>query len=135
MRRRGMGTRLISQVHPVICEHAQTTLTIMAYEADGHAFLQPIGAQQKTSNIECRPRCDRLDEARLTAWENTAMASHQGLALEAYRGRVPFEAVEPPMTALTNSSLRSGQRLTLTMRSYQTTQTNKCLTKQHELVP
>ena len=28
------------------------------------------------------------------------MASHQGLALEAYRGRVPLEVVEPLMPAL-----------------------------------
>jgi RimJ/RimL family protein N-acetyltransferase len=100
MRRRGVGTRLISQVHAVMCECAQTTLTMMTYEADGHAFLRRIGAQQKISNIENRLRYDRLDEARLATWEEAAMASHQGLALEAYRGRVPLEVVEPLMPAL-----------------------------------
>jgi len=39
MRRRGVGTRLISQMDAAMCEHAQTTLTMMTYEADGHAFL------------------------------------------------------------------------------------------------
>jgi hypothetical protein len=100
MRRRGVGTRLIGQVHAVMCEHAQTTLTMMTYEADGHAFLRRIGAQEKISNIENRLRCDRLDEAQLAAWEKAAMASHQGPALEAYRGRVPLEVVEPLMPAL-----------------------------------
>jgi hypothetical protein len=83
-----------------MCEHAQTTLTMMTYEADGHAFLRRIGAQQKISNIENRLRYDRLDEARLATWEKAAMASHQGLALAAYRGRVPLEVVEPLMPAL-----------------------------------
>jgi RimJ/RimL family protein N-acetyltransferase len=100
MRRRGVGTRLISQVHAVMCEHAQTTLTMMTYEAEGHAFLRRIGAQQKISDIESHLRCDRLDEAQLAAWEKAVMASHQGLALEAYRGRVPFEVVEPLIPAL-----------------------------------
>jgi len=76
-------------VHAVMCEHAQTTLTMMTYEADGHAFLQRMGAQQKISNIESRLRCDGLDEPQLAACEQVAMASHQGLALQAYRGRVP----------------------------------------------
>jgi hypothetical protein len=75
-------------------KHAQTTLTMMTYEADGHAFLQRIGAQQKISNIESCLRCDQLDEAQLAAWEQAAMTSHQGLALEAYCGRVPFDVAE-----------------------------------------
>jgi RimJ/RimL family protein N-acetyltransferase/GNAT superfamily N-acetyltransferase len=100
VRRRGVGTRLVNQVHAVMCERAQTTLTMMTHEADGHAFLQRMGAQQKISNIESRLQCDRLDEAQLVAWEKAALASHQGLALDAYHGRVPFEVVEPLLPAL-----------------------------------
>jgi GNAT superfamily N-acetyltransferase len=99
-RRRGLGTRLIGKVHAVMCERAQTTLTMMTHEADGHGFLQRIGAQQKIVRIENRLRCDRLDEAELVAWEQAALASHPGLVLETWRNRVPFEVVEPLLPEL-----------------------------------
>jgi len=99
-RRRGVGTRLIGKVHSVMCDRGQTTLTAATHEVDGHAFLQRIGAQQKITHIESRLRCDSLDEMQLATWERTAREAHPSLALETYRGRVPFDVVEPLLPAL-----------------------------------
>ena len=47
-RGRGIGTRLLAQIHKLMLAHGKTLLTLSTEEPDGHGFLRHIGASEKT---------------------------------------------------------------------------------------
>src|SRR5262249_27000240 len=46
-RRRGLGKRLLTQVHELMCAHDKTLLTLSTHEAGGHGFLRHIAPAAK----------------------------------------------------------------------------------------
>ncbi len=94
-RRHGIARRLFAEVNQVMLAHGKTTLTMGTHEDDGHGFLRHIGAVEKLRWIENHVHVDDLDRLMLTRWEQAALAAGRNLTLEAYRGRVPFEVLEP----------------------------------------
>ena len=51
-RRRGVATRMIAQLHRVMCEEAREIVTVATHEPDGHAMLQHMGAHDRLRMIE-----------------------------------------------------------------------------------
>ena len=104
-RRRRIGTRLIAQLHRVMREEARTLVSVSTHEADGHAVLHHMGADEKLRMIESRLRMDKPDWSRLESQRRDIMAATPDLTLEAYGGRVPLDVLEPLLPAL--SELRN----------------------------
>jgi GNAT superfamily N-acetyltransferase len=99
-RRRGVATRLIAQLHRVMCEEGREIVTIATHEPDGHAVLQHMGARDRLRMIESWLQ---INEAAWTSLERMKMAiiaANPELKLEAYRGRVPLDVLEPLLPEL-----------------------------------
>jgi GNAT superfamily N-acetyltransferase len=99
-RQRGIGTRLIAQLHRVMCEEDRALVNVGTTEADGHAVLHHMGACEKLRMIESRLRMDEPDWDKLDAQKNAILAANPDLVLEAYSGRVPLDVYEPLLPAL-----------------------------------
>jgi GNAT superfamily N-acetyltransferase len=93
-RRRGLGKRLLTQVHELMCAHDKTLLTLSTHEADGHGFLRHIGAAEKMRSVENRLRVDDLDWTMLDRWEAAALRALPGGEFVSYGPRVPAEVLE-----------------------------------------
>jgi GNAT superfamily N-acetyltransferase len=91
MRRRGIGTLLLREVHTLMHELDKTLLTLWAHKPPGYAFLEHVGAVAKHSQVESRAVLAAMDWPRLRAWEATAESL--GLTWEEYAGRVPRDRI------------------------------------------
>jgi GNAT superfamily N-acetyltransferase len=90
-RRRGIGTRLLREVHGLMHSLDKTVLTMSAQAEPGHAFIKYVGAVEKHRTVEQRAVFADLDWPRLRQWEDGAAA--QGLSWERYAGRVPRDVL------------------------------------------
>jgi GNAT superfamily N-acetyltransferase len=96
-RRRGLGRRLLAQVHDLMCAHDKTLLTVFTHEPDGHDFLRHIGAAEKMRSVENRLRVDGLDWTMLDCWEAATLRALPGCEFVSYGPRVPAEVLEPQL--------------------------------------
>lgn len=99
-RRRGAATRLMAQLHRVMCDEAREIVTVATDEPDGHAVLQHIGARDRLRMIESSLQMSEPDWTGLDRLKTAAIAASPELRLEAYRGRVPLEVFEPLLPTL-----------------------------------
>jgi GNAT superfamily N-acetyltransferase len=97
-RRRGLGRRLLAQLHELMCAHEKTLLTVSTHEPDGHGFLRHIGAAEKMRSVENRLGVDGLDWTLLDRWEAAALRALPGGEFVIYGPRVPAEVLEPQLS-------------------------------------
>jgi len=93
-RGRGIGTRLLAQVHGLMLAHAKTTLTFSTEEPDGHGFLRHIGASEKTRGFENRLLLEEVDWVAAERRETAALASLPGSSFVHHGPRVINEIYE-----------------------------------------
>jgi GNAT superfamily N-acetyltransferase/L-amino acid N-acyltransferase YncA len=93
-RGRGIGTKLVAQVHGLMLAHAKTILTLSAQEPDGHGFLRHIGASEKTRGFEKRLLIEQVDWAAVERRETAALASLPGSSFVHHGPRVGRETHE-----------------------------------------
>jgi GNAT superfamily N-acetyltransferase len=101
MRRQGLGTRLLRQVHALMCAMDKSVLTLSADTDAGHGFLTRVGGVAKHCMLESRMHFKNIDWPYLRAWEDAA--GRLGLVFERYAGRVPRDvltSILPSLTAL-----------------------------------
>lgn len=96
-RRRGLGRRLLAQLHELMCAHGKTLLTLSTHEPDGHGFLRHIGAAEKMRSVENRLRMSGLDWTMLDHWEAATLRALPGGEFVSYGPRVPAEVLEPQL--------------------------------------
>jgi GNAT superfamily N-acetyltransferase len=99
VRRNGIGTMLLRQVHALMHARDKSVLTLSTDVDAGHAFLMHFGAAAKHTTLESRVLFNDLDWPRLRTWEDAA--GDYGLAWESYAGRVPRETLVSLLPALT----------------------------------
>jgi hypothetical protein len=90
-RRKGVGTRLLQQIHGLMHALDKPVLTMEAKTDGAHAFMSRLGAGAKRSTIESRLLIEELDWSSLRTWEDAA--GDLGLVFECYAGRVPREVL------------------------------------------
>src|SRR5262249_25634996 len=88
-RGRGLGARLLIQLHDLMVAHDKTILTVTAHESDGHGFLRHVGAREKLRSLENRLPMRAVDWAMVEQWR--AAAEARGLWFEHYGPRVPMD--------------------------------------------
>jgi GNAT superfamily N-acetyltransferase len=99
VRRKGIGTLLLRQVHALMHAMDKSVLTMSADADPGHAFLTHIGAAAKHSMVENRTFLNELDWPCLRTWEDRA--GELGLVFECHAGRMPRDVLKSLLPALT----------------------------------
>ncbi len=102
-RRRGIGRRLLAEIHGLMTAHGKTLLTLSADEADGHAFLRAIGADERLRSVDSRLALDAVDWTMVEDWHAAMHRALPGLTETIHAGEVPdaeFEAILPLHNAL-----------------------------------
>jgi GNAT superfamily N-acetyltransferase len=102
-RGRGIGTRLLAQVHGLMLEHVKAILTLSTHEPDGHGFLRHIGASEKTISFENLLLLQEVDWVTSESWEAAALASLPGSRFVHHGPRVSkeiYQALKPLLDAL-----------------------------------
>jgi GNAT superfamily N-acetyltransferase len=91
VRRKGVGTRLLQQIHGLMHTLDKSVLRMTAETDGAHAFMTRIGATAKLSTVEYRSLIEELDWSSLRTWEDAA--ADLGLVFECYAGHVPREVL------------------------------------------
>ncbi len=86
-RRRGIGTRLLDQIRALMAEAGRTVLALTTEEADGHAFLSRIGADEVKRHAWSRLTLDSVDWRLVEGWRAALPAD---LTATIHPGRVPL---------------------------------------------
>lgn len=102
-RRRGIGQRLLAEIHGLMVGHGKTLLTVSADAPDGHAFLRAIGAEERLRSVDSRLALDAVDWTQVEDWYAAMHHAVPGLTETIHAGEVPdaeFEATLPLHNAL-----------------------------------
>ncbi|KAA0676467.1 GNAT family N-acetyltransferase [Azospirillum brasilense] len=102
-RRRGIGRRLLAEIHGLMVVHGKIMLTLVTDDADGHAFLGAIGAEERLRSVDSRLALDGVDWAMVEGWHAAMRRALPGLTETIHAGEVPdaeFEAILPLHNAL-----------------------------------
>ena len=102
-RRRGIGRRLLTEIHGLMTAHGKSVLTLSSEDADGHAFLRAIGADERLRSVDSRLALDTVDRAMVEDWHEAMHRAVSGLTETIHAGEVPdteFEAILPLHNAL-----------------------------------
>ncbi|MDQ2103751.1 GNAT family N-acetyltransferase [Azospirillum isscasi] len=102
-RRRGIGRRLLAEIHGLMTTQGKTVLTLVTDNADGHAFLRAIGADERLRSVDSRLALGAVDWAMVEAWHAAMHRAVPGLTETIHAGEVPdaeFEATLPLHNAL-----------------------------------
>lgn len=88
-RRRGFARLWLPSLLDLVSESGTTTLSCMADDEDGHAFLHRLGADLKTSSTENRLDLAHVDWRMLDGWIEEARRRSPESRLERYERRLP----------------------------------------------
>lgn len=102
-RRQGIGRRLLAEIHGLMVVHGKIMLTLVTDDADGHAFLSAIGAEERLRSVDSRLALDGVDWAMVEGWYAAMRRALPGLTETIHAGEVPdaeFEAILPLHNAL-----------------------------------
>ncbi|WP_114858742.1 GNAT family N-acetyltransferase [Azospirillum brasilense] len=102
-RHRGVGRRLLAEIHGLMTAHGKTLLTLVTDDTDSHAFLRAIGADERLRSVDSRLALDSVDWTMVEEWHAAMRRTLSGLTETIHAGEIPdaeFEAILPLHNAL-----------------------------------